>query len=163
MSFNEPDDSGQANLTVDAAVSGYMQYVNDYASKAKLGTPAVTNGGAPMGLTYLQNFITGLSGAGGSYDFCAIHWYDSATNIAYFKDYMQEASTTCGSDKKLWLTEFGASGSADEQNTFLQTVLPWMDEQDYIERYAYFMVTPGNLISTGTSLSTLGSTYVSFT
>ncbi|KAG0648142.1 hypothetical protein D0Z07_6002 [Hyphodiscus hymeniophilus] len=164
MSFNEPDFSGQANMNVSAAVDGYMEYLQPYVEKGvSVGTPAVTNGGAPMGLTYLGNFISGLSDAGGSYDFCSIHWYDSATNIDYFKSYMQQASTTCGAGKKLWITEFGVTGSDDEQNTFLQTVLPWLDEQDYVERYAFFMVAPGNLISSGTSLSTLGSTYATFT
>lgn len=162
MGFNEPDLSTQANLGVDAAVAGYMQYMQPYASKAKLGAPAVTNGGAPMGLTYLSNFMNATEAAGGTVDFCSIHWYDSATNIAYFKNYMQEATNACNG-KPIWLTEFGASGSADEQNTFLETVLPWMDEQSYIERYAYFMVEAGNLISTGTTLSTLGNTFATFT
>lgn len=162
MGFNEPDYSGQADLTVAAAVSGWMTYMQPYASKASLGAPAVTNGGSPMGLTYLGNFLSALKDAGGSYDFCSIHWYDSATNIDYFKNYMQEASTACNG-KPIWLTEFGASGSADEQNTFLQTVMPWMDEQSYIERYAYFMVATDNLISTGTTLSTLGNTFATFT
>lgn len=162
MSFNEPDFSGQANLGVSAAVAGYMQYMQPYASKAQLGTPAVTNGASPMGLTYLSAFITALEDAGGSYDFCAFHWYDSASNVAYFKNYMQEASSAC-KGKPIWVTEIGASGSADEQNTFLQTVMPWMDQQGYIGRYAYFMVAPGNLISSGTELSTLGETFASFT
>ena len=162
MGFNEPDLAGQANLAVSAAVSGWMTYMQPYASKAQLGAPAVTNGGAPMGLTYLGNFLTALSNAGGTYDFCSIHWYDSATNIAYFQNYMQEASAACNG-KPIWLTEFGASGTAEEQNTFLETVLPWMDEQSYIERYAYFMVADGSLISTGTALSTLGNTFATFT
>jgi hypothetical protein len=162
MSFNEPDYSGQADLSVDAAVSGYMKYMQPFAGKAKLGAPAVTNGAAPMGLTYLGNFMNATEKAGGTVDFCAVHWYDSATNIAYFKNYMQEATNACNG-KPIWLTEFGASGTADEQNTFLQTVLPWMDQQSYIERYAYFMVSAGSLISTGTTLSQLGNTFATYT
>jgi hypothetical protein len=75
---------------------------------------------------------------------------------------MQEASAACDG-KPVWLTEFGASGTTDEQNTFLETVMPWMDEQSYIERYSYFMVATDNLISTGTTLSTLGNTFATFT
>jgi hypothetical protein len=165
MSFNEPDYSGQANLAVSAAVSGYLEYVQPYASKAKIGTPAVTNGGSspsgPMGTDYLGNFTTALTKAKGTYDFCAVHWYDSATNIDYFKSFMETAIGKCNG-KPVWLTEFGASGSSDEQNTFLETVMPWMDEQDQIERYAYFMVAVDNLISTGTTLSQLGTTFATF-
>jgi hypothetical protein len=165
MSFNEPDYSGQANLAVSAAVSGYLEYVQPYASKAKIGTPAVTNGGSspsgPMGTDYLGNFTTALTKAKGTYDFCAVHWYDSATNIDYFKSFMETAIGKCNG-KPVWLTEFGASGSSDEQITFLETVMPWMDEQDQIERYAYFMVAVENLISTGTTLSQLGTTFATF-
>jgi hypothetical protein len=66
MSFNEPDYSGQADLTVAAAVTGYMTYMQPYASKASIGTPAVTNGGAPMGTTYLANFVSALKGKASS-------------------------------------------------------------------------------------------------
>jgi hypothetical protein len=64
--------------------------------------------------------------------------------------------------KNVWLTEFGATGTDDEVNTFLETVLPWLDTQPYVERYAYFMASEGKLI-TGGSLSTYGKTYASFT
>jgi hypothetical protein len=102
-----------------------MTYMQPFVSQVKLGAPAVTNGGPPIGLTYLMNFMTAIDGLGGQVDidFCAIHWYDSATNIAYFKNYMAEAHATCN-NKPIWLTEFGASGTADEQNTFLEAVMP---------------------------------------
>jgi hypothetical protein len=63
--------------------------------------------------------------------------------------------------KHVWLTEFGALGSDDEIDVFLQAVLPWLDAQSYVERYAYFMAANGSLI-TGGSLSTYGQTYASY-
>jgi len=162
MSFNEPDYYGQADLSVSAAVAGYMQYMQPFAGEKQIGAPAVTNGGGSMGLTYLGNFISGLKQAGGIWHFCCVHWYDSASNIDYFKSFLQDASTTC-EGKPIWLTEFGASGSTDQQTTFLETVLPWLDSQPFIARYAYFMVAPDNLISSGTTVSPLGKTYADFT
>lgn len=66
---------------------------------------------------------------------------------------------TASGNRPLWITEFGASGTADEQQTFLDTVMPWLDSQSYVERYAYFMVSDGNLLSSGSSLSALGNTF----
>lgn len=38
--------------------------------------------------------------------------------------------------KPIWLTEFAGSGSSDEQQGFFKQVLPWMEQQPWIERYA---------------------------
>ncbi|RDW83050.1 hypothetical protein BP5796_04541 [Coleophoma crateriformis] len=157
MSFNEPDLAAQSNIGYADAAAGFLTYMQPFAGKAKLGSPAVTNGGSPMGLTYLKNFINACSSC--TIDFVAIHWYDSATNIEYFKNYVAEAYTA-GGNRPLWITEFGCSSGTDaEINTFLQTVLPWLDEQTYVARYAYFMASDGVLLSSGTTLSTLGETY----
>lgn len=47
---------------------------------------------------------------------------------------MQEAYTRFG--KPIWLTEFAGSGTVAEQQAFFATVLPWMEKQLFIERYA---------------------------
>jgi hypothetical protein len=155
LGFNEPDHSQQANISPSAAAAGWMQFMQPFAGKAKLGSPAVTNGGGDMGLTYLGNFLGACGGC--TIDFVNIHWYDSASNVAYFKKHVQDAYAA-GKNRPLWITEFGASGSIDEQNTFLSEVIPWLDSQDFVERYAYFMVSDGVLV-TGTSLSKLGNTF----
>ncbi|KAL5325857.1 hypothetical protein ACEPPN_006991 [Leptodophora sp. 'Broadleaf-Isolate-01'] len=154
LAFNEPDYSGQANLGYAEAAAGYLTYMQPYASKAKLVSPAVTNGGGEMGLTWLSNFIGACSTC--TIDKVAIHWYNGGDATA-FKEYMAKAYTA-GGNRPLWITEFEASGTDEEQAAFLTEVMAWMDETDYIERYAYFMVADGNLVS-GTSLSSLGSTY----
>jgi hypothetical protein len=158
FSFNEPDYSGQANMDIDTAVSAYKQFIDPFAGQAKLGAPAVTNGGGPMGLQYMANFIGNCSGC--TIDFVNIHWYDSATNFAYFKGHVQDAHTMSGG-LPVWITEFAASGSEDEQNAFLEVVLPWLDAQPYVERYAYFMASEGVLLS-GNGLSTLGATFTDY-
>lgn len=160
LAFNEPDLGSQSNLSPDAAASAYRTYMhNNFAgSGVRLGSPAVTNGGGSMGLTWLGNFMTACSGC--QVDFVNIHWYDSATNIDYFKKHVQDAYAKTG--KPLWITEFGCTSGTDAQiNTFLQTVMPWLDGLDYVERYSYFMVSSGLLVS-GNSLSSYGSTFASF-
>lgn len=132
-----------------------------FAKQARLGAPAVTNGPAPGGLTYLSNFISSCTDC--NIAFCPIHWYDSATNVAYFKSYVGDAITACG-NKPIWITEFGASGSADQVATFLDTVLPWLDANAMVERYAYFMTAPSSdgtylVNSAGSGLSTIGNVF----
>lgn len=158
LSFNEPDVAAQSNLAPADAAAAYMQYIQPYAGKVKLGAPSVTNGPAPMGLTWLGNFMDACTSC--TIDFVVVHWYDSATNIAYFKSHIQAAYAQSG--KNLWLSEFGATGTDAEIEAFFQTVLPWLDSLDYVERYSYFMATPGLLLnSAGTALSDYGLTYVS--
>lgn len=158
LAFNEPDYSGQANLGYAAAAAGYLTYMQPFAGKAKLGSPAVTNGGDPMGLTWLSNFVSACSTC--TIDFVCIHWYNGGT-AADFQAYIAKAYTA-GGNRPLWITEFEASGTATEQAAFLETMLPWLDASPMVERYAYFMASDGNLLS-GTSLSTLGNTYATFT
>jgi hypothetical protein len=60
-------------------------------NRAKLVSPAVTNGAAPMGLAWLDSFFAACSGC--QIDAVAIHIYDSATNIAYFKNYISSGAS----------------------------------------------------------------------
>lgn len=161
LSFNEPDNPQQSSLAPSAAAVGYQQYMNPLSGSAQLGAPAVTNGGAPEGLTWLGEFLDACNGQC-DIDFVPIHWYDSATNYAYFKDYVQEAYVA-GGNRTLWITEFGATGSTEQQVEFLQIVMPWLDQQEYVGRYAYFMDDVGVLLQSATELSSLGSTFMDYT
>ncbi|GAB7347465.1 hypothetical protein MBLNU459_g4379t1 [Dothideomycetes sp. NU459] len=160
MSFNEPDLSSQSNLSPAAAAIAYKTYMQPFAGKAKLGAPAVTNGGGATGLDWLNAFLAECSDC--TIDFVAIHWYDSSSNAAYFKDQVANATAVAGG-KPVWVTEFGCTDGTDADiSNFLQEVMPWMDEQAYVERYSYFMVADGYLVSSATELSTYGSTYKSY-
>jgi hypothetical protein len=155
MSMNEPDLDSQANLSPAAAAAGYKTYMMPFAGKAQLGSPAVTNGGSPMGLTWLGNFLTACAGC--QIDFVCIHWYNGG-DAAAFMNYIDQAYTA-GGNKPLWITEFQAPGDVTAQNAFLETVLPQLDASPKVARYAYFMASQGTLLSSGTSLSALGNTF----
>lgn len=156
LSFNEPDLAAQSNISPSDAAAGYITYMQPHASSAKLGSPAVTNGGSPMGLTWLGEFLSDCSTC--TIDFVPIHWYSSASDVDYFKSYVTEAYAA-GGNRPLWITEFAASGTADEQNTFLEAVMPWLDSTPMVERYAYFMTAAGTLVNSDGSLTTLGQTW----
>ena len=157
LAFNEPDITSQANLTVDAAVAGYLEHMEPFSGRVKLGSPAVTNGGGHMGLSWLESFTSRCTSC--TIDFIAIHWYDGG-EVATFKDYVMKAHEV-GGYRPVWITEFRSSGLGEDEKLFLEEVLPWLDVQDYIHRYAYFMASEGRLISGG-KLSALGETFASF-
>jgi hypothetical protein len=48
--------------------------------------------------------------------------------------------------KPVWLTEFGASGSNAEQAAFLNVMVPWLNQQKYVARYAYFADIAGAFV-----------------
>ncbi|PVH71901.1 glycoside hydrolase family 128 protein [Cadophora sp. DSE1049] len=81
----ESDIDSQANLTVTATVTGYFEHMQPFAEKVKLCSPAVTNGGGHMGLTWLKDFL--MRCASCTIDFVSIHWY-SGGDVRAFKDYI---------------------------------------------------------------------------
>ncbi|KAI9810333.1 MAG: hypothetical protein M1827_006300 [Pycnora praestabilis] len=160
LGFNEPDNSGQCNISPQDAATGWTSLMQPFAgTNVKLGSPAITNGGAPAGFTWLTSFLELCTDC--QIDFVVVHWYDSATNFGYFQSYIEDAYKA-SNGKPLWITEFAGSGTVEEQINFLQVVMPWLDSLDYVERYSWFMVSDGSLI-TGTSMSDLGQTFGTYT
>ena len=129
--------------------------------KVKIGSPAVTNGGGTMGIQWLNDFFTACAGQC-NIDFVAFHWYDSASNFAYFEKHVNDVITAANNNgvAKVWLTEFAPSGSADAQASFMKQAVEFLDSNTSVERYAAFMASPDTLLS-GTSLNTIGSAYAS--
>lgn len=169
LGFNEPDlclaGAGSSCIEMNSAVKAWKQYMEPFAGKALLGSPAVTNGGSPMGLTWLSNFMGNCTGC--HIDFINIHWYSNKyAGANYFKQQVEAAHAMSGG-RPVWITEFGLDSSVSytqaELTSFLEEVIEWMDEQDYVQRYAYFMDTTGALMnSDGSGMSDLGSMYNSY-
>lgn len=99
--FNEPDNAGQANLSPQAAAAAWKKYMQPFAGKAKLCSPAVTNGAAPMGTAWLDAFLKACTGC--RVDCIAIHVYDKVTNTAYSKEYITGVGKKY--KKPVWVTE----------------------------------------------------------
>ncbi|OSX62357.1 glycoside hydrolase family 128 protein [Postia placenta MAD-698-R-SB12] len=156
LGFNEPDDSTQANMTAQEAADAWMTYMEPFAGRAKLVSPAVTNGGAPMGKAWLDAFMQACSQC--TIDAVAIHIYDYCSNEPYYQSYIEEIAQAYG--KPVWLTEFGAAGSPPEKISFLQSMTSWMDNQSFVGAYAWFMVAPLNLVNSDGSLTGFGLAYL---
>ncbi|EPS94331.1 hypothetical protein FOMPIDRAFT_1169865 [Fomitopsis schrenkii] len=156
MGFNEPDLNTQANMTPEQAAQAWTTYMEPFAGKAKLVGPAITNGGAPLGEAWLDQFLGNCTQC--TIDVLAIHIYDSAANEAYYQSYISDFVGKY--DKTTWVTEFGATGSDSAVQSFLGNMVSFLDGLDGIGAYAWFMDTVGNLVNSDGSLTSLAETYV---
>lgn len=165
LGFNEPDNPSQANMSPSDAVNSYHNYITPYAGMATLISPGVTNGDGPnQGLNWLKSFMDGCSDCniGG----LAVHWY--GTDPEDLKDFVSQA-IDLGNQygiSEIWLSEFALTsaingGGGSQSVDFLQQVLPWLDSQPNLARYAYFMCSDGYLLSGSSSLSPSGEVYAS--
>ena len=110
-SINEPDLSSQSNVEPATAAQLWMTYMQPFAGQATLVGPAITNGGAPMGTTWLDSFMDECNKLGCQVDAIAGHIYGSASDADYYKTYI----TSLGSrypGKPLLMTEIGVSDAS---------------------------------------------------
>lgn len=165
LGFNEPDMSSQASMSPSEAASNYKNYITPYAGKAKLISPAVTSStNDGMGLSWFKSFMNDCSSC--QISGLAVHWY--GTTADEFKSFVQQAVDTAHSYnlKEVWVTEFAlasdVNGQSDATTTanFIKEVIPWLDQQDGVTRYSYYMCAENYLLS-GSALNQAGQAYTS--
>ncbi|KAJ0125086.1 hypothetical protein N8I77_006065 [Diaporthe amygdali] len=161
LGFNEPDNAGQANMDAATAASAYIEYLTPYADSVRLGSPAITNSGSDgEGVSWLSEWVSACNGQC-KFSFCAAHWYSPASS-SDFLSFVTQVHEACGTDKTVWITEFAPTGADDATiSSFLEEVQDALDNNStysFVERYSYFYVADGSLI-TGTSASTYGNTF----
>ncbi|MEV6006315.1 sigma-70 family RNA polymerase sigma factor [Streptomyces sp. NPDC051976] len=145
LGFNEPDMGGQANMTVDQALSLWPKLM---ATGKVLGSPAVAYGGDTPG-GWLDRFMTGAKAKGLRVDFIALHWYggDFTTPdaVAQLRSYVRAVHDRY--HKPVWLTEFAlidfAGGGArfptdQQQAAFVTSATKMLDGLPWLQRYAWF-------------------------
>ena len=161
---NEPDNAAQANMDPATAATFHKTHMEPFASSAKLTAPAVTNSNiAGESIDWLTQFISACSDC--TFSVCPVHWYNTIEAGAEdLFDFLVKAGDACGSDRTVWLTEFAPNvdNPSDAQiSSFLETVQDTLDNNatfSFVERYSYFYVAEGMLISNG-AVSTYGNTF----
>ncbi|KAG8765915.1 hypothetical protein FRC12_007196 [Ceratobasidium sp. 428] len=139
LAMNEPQEPSQSNLSPQDAAAMWKTYLEPLkAAGVRLGSPATTS--APNGKTWLQDFLTACDGC--SVDFIALHWYGVVATefISYIEDFYKTFQ------RPIWVTEwaclnFVAGGSQctnDEVVQFMKTTQSYMDQAQWVERYAWF-------------------------
>jgi hypothetical protein len=144
LTFNEPDNAGQSNMTPQQALSLWPKLE---ATGMRLSSPAVAAGGATPG-GWLDQFMTGAKARHYRVSFITLHWYgaDFATGaaVAQLKSYIQAVWNRY--HKPIWLTEFalirfGASStfpSPAQQAAFVTRATTMLQRLPYVWRYAWF-------------------------
>ena len=151
LGFNEPDKLEQANMTYTEALTYWpiLESLN-----VPLCSPACANSlsdidGSTQGVrgTWMRDFMKSADKRGYRIDYIGVHWYGGPSPVA-FKQRMIEIYKTYG-NRPLLITEFaladwGAKTPGENSVTqkdvlaFMQNVLPWMEQQNWIAGYAWF-------------------------
>lgn len=166
LSFNEPDNSGQANMYVANAIPLYKKVLK---TGLRMGSPACTESQYRV---WLDSFTNVANAQNLKIDFVAVHWYDwgnwlstlnanpSATDVFNrFKSYIANVYDLY--KKPIWITEFNANPNRPNsvQQAFMQLALPWLDSDPRVERYAYFFGNDVPMYNTNGTLTTSATTY----
>jgi len=172
LGFNEPDISSQANMDPYHA-AGMWTNVEQLASQLgvqQLVSPAMC-GDIGKGTQWMGSFLNACHNC--RIDAIAIHSYwctlDGVKNLV-------DSYRRFG--KKIWITEIACADprfdvSMQGQARFMQEVVPWLEQEEIIEKYAWFsyftnewryvITTPNpdaGLVHADGSLSQLGQIYV---
>jgi hypothetical protein len=157
LSFNEPELESQANMSPELTAQKHIELMNPFSGKARIGSPAITNGGGPNhGIQWLQRFFTACGG-NCAVDFLNIHIYGVDTNT--FLSHLRDVHAAF--NKPVWITEFAFDGSDEEINSQLETVIDQIETNatySFVERYSYFMVQDGTMVR-GNTPSVYGNTF----
>ncbi len=144
LGFNEPDMSGQANMSVDSALALWPQL---QATGLTLGSPSVAYGGDTPG-GWLDRFMTGAAAKGLRVDFITLHWYGgdfvTANAVSQLKSYLQKVYNRY--HKPIWLTEYALIDFSNgtrfptqaQQAAFCAASITMLNSLSWLQRYAWF-------------------------
>ncbi|RWA11520.1 hypothetical protein EKO27_g3591 [Xylaria grammica] len=150
FTFNEPDgttDSGGSSISPDDAAKAYIEKIVPLRDRFQISHPSVT--GSSRGLEWLNDFNSSCwdidSDNGCPTDFVTAHWYGEFAGLSSWLDQLTEWYNQSGSglekDLKIWVKELGLP-QADQDTTFamMNQTLPYLDQLEYVEKYAWFGV-----------------------
>ena len=168
LGFNEPDLPGQANMSVDQALTLWPQLEG---TGMRLGAPAVSSAGDQPG-SWLDQFMTGAADRGYRLDFIPLHWYGadfSPAAVDQLRGYLQAVHDRY--QKPIWLTEYALIDfspgtprypSPEEQERFVRDAKAMLEGLPFVERYAWFTLStatsPTGLYD-GTQVNPSGAAY----
>ena len=162
MSFGEPK---TWNLAPATGVDLWMKNLQPYAAQGiKLGTPG--NLQNPGDMDWLAAFMDGCATAGCDISFVCVHWFwtPGPNGQQDFKNAVNKA-ISLARGKPVWVDNFGANGDREGQIEFLTNIIPWLEDNDAVERYGYLAInrtSGGFLQETADELSDLGKFYATF-
>ncbi|MCR4695623.1 MAG: glycoside hydrolase family protein [Pseudobutyrivibrio sp.] len=160
LTFNEPDLSNQANMTVDEAIEKYEIIYNALKdTDIRLGCPV----GAAAEDVWVEQFMAKANERGLRVDFLTIHVYQDVTHPQSVSS-LAEALDRLYAKYKLpiWITEVGAVDvstnwwgyslyspmSHDASVEYIGELTELLEGLDYVERYAWFVDDSSDRVGT---------------
>ena len=145
LTFNEPDNRNQANLTVAQALNYWTELM---ATGKRLGSPATTVENTLGENSWLGKFMSGADAAGYRVDFVAVHYYTTDPSVEAFRSFLEKVHEAYG--KPIWVTEWSladwqneARFTTEQQKAFFTAATHMMDDLPYVERHAWFSAYEG--------------------
>ncbi len=169
LSFNEPDNTSQANIPVSEAIPLHKLLA---ATGLRLGSPAPTESEA---FIWLRDFMAGTRAQNIKVDHIVIHWYDwgnwnatgntaptPASVFNRFTAYVNRVYAMYG--KPIWIKEFNANRNTTSatHEGFIALALPWLEQQPFVERYAYFFPPALPPVDANGAITPIGQAYKNF-
>eukprot|EP01084_Bolivina_argentea_P257919 434625_1 len=159
LGYNEPNIVGQAELTPASAVQGWLALQSAFPNKILVSPSASSCVGDQCfeGWSQLEWFdeffrLCNDSVPPCKIDYMAVHFYWCSNNVNGWIGALWNIYNRYG--YKLWLTEFNCYGrSSGEQKIFMQSVIPALEKEDFIEKYAWFVVRNANCFYTNDLLT----------
>ena len=139
LGFNEPDNQGQAEMTVGEALALWPRLE---ATGLRLGSP-----GTCMWAKWHDEFMAGAKAKGYRVDFLALHWYGDITKpdaVGDLKAFLEHYWNTY--HLPIWLTEYSGGtwkGNVrkvtwEDNARFAKETVEMMERLPFVERYAWF-------------------------
>jgi hypothetical protein len=171
LGFNEPNFFEQADMSAQAAASGWP-VAQELAKRHGLAlvSPAVNFCGDDQNQTgpchdtnpvsYLTDFFAACQGC--QVDYVAVHWYNcDRESLEWYLDQFKSFG------KPLWLTEFACGYEGDTslagQEKYMREAIPVLEADPHVYRYAWFSGDPipqARLLEDNGELTSLGQVYV---
>jgi DNA-directed RNA polymerase specialized sigma24 family protein len=147
LGFNEPDQSGEADMSVQQAIQLWPQLE---ATGMALGSPAVSYGTNSTS-SWLGQFMLAAQAHHYRVDFITVHWYgqqhfgDVNEDVSELQNYLEQTYALWG--KPIWITEFALINfqhpypvypTEAEQAAFLTAATNMLATLPFVQRYAWY-------------------------
>ncbi|CDO36268.1 glycosyl hydrolase [Novosphingobium sp. KN65.2] len=145
LTFNEPDEAKQANMSVELALAYWPTLM---ATGKRLGSPATGTGNELGPDSWLGRFMAGAGARGYRVDFIAVHHYAQSPDIDAFRRRLERIHAAY--DRPIWVTEWALADwtrpgrfSVAEQASFFRRASAMLDDLPFVERHAWFGLYEG--------------------
>jgi len=165
LGFNEPDNSGQSNMSVDTAIALWPAFNNP---AVKIGSPATQANTTGMSwFTSFMNEVNADTTGTLRVDFIAAHWYgwnsgSCDSKASTLESYLKQIEAIPG-NRPIWLTEWGCLNDSNPSEAVVQAffsgALTMLAKHPRVVRYAWYPWETNNELVGDAGLTALGEVF----